>query len=459
MRPGNTASHSPTTRHTDSDDAPRTTAAPQGTTAPRTTAAPQGTTAPRTTAAAKAAAAARPAGDETPGDETAADPVRESMRRLPGPLQLPLTFLTGRPLAGQRPVALSPGFHLATASLSMLAGAAVSATGFVLGSWFLLLLLPGWAMTLHGQRNLRMMIYHQCSHRNMFGHRRLDTAIGNVISALLVIQNFERYSREHVADHHAVHHMTLRDPTVQAFLISLDLHPGMTRRRMWRRVLLKAVSPRFHLAFAISRVRSFWHNGAAAEKAVAVALYGGGGVAAVLLGAWPAVLVVWFVPVGVLYQISNTLRLCVKHTFPAPGTTVRRGREYFGSLTNAIFIGEAAPAPGLPAATAALRWLRWSGRMALVHFPTRYLVLTGDTVVHDYHHRYPASRQWHDYIFARQQDLVDGHRNWPAYTAEWGLVAAINRVFDSLSAADPEEFDVARIRSVSKRELFAAFDD
>ncbi|MEV6979316.1 fatty acid desaturase [Kitasatospora sp. NPDC093806] len=452
MSSGNIASHSPTTRDADADAAPRTTdAAPRTGTEPSssksTDAAPRPSSAPSTSSAPGA------------GADAAADPVRESMRRLPGPLQLPLTFLTGRPLAGQRPVALSPGFHLATASLSVLAGAAVSATGFVLGAWFLLLLLPGWAMTLHGQRNLRMMVYHQCSHRNMFGRRRLDTVIGHAISALLVIQNFERYSREHVADHHAVHHMTLRDPTVQAFLISLDLHPGMTRRRMWRRVLLKCLSPRFHLAFALSRVRSFWHNGARAEKAIAVALYGGGGAAAVALGAWPAVLVVWFVPIGVLYQVSNTLRLCVKHTFPAPGTTVRRGREYFGSLTNAIFIGEPAPAPGLPAATAPLRWLRWSARMTLVHFPTRYLVLTGDTVVHDFHHRYPASRQWHDYIFARQQDLVDGHKGWPAYTAEWGLVAAINRVFDSLSAADPEEFDVARIRSVSKRELFAAFDD
>ncbi|MFD0382009.1 hypothetical protein ACFQ2B_04965 [Streptomyces stramineus] len=41
----------------------------------------------------------------------------------------------------------------------------------------------------------------------------------------------------------------------------------------------------------------------------------------------------------------------------------------------------------------------------------------------------------------------------------WGLVPAINYVFDSLAAADAEEYDVTRLRSVSKRELFAAFDD
>ncbi|MDH6135444.1 fatty acid desaturase [Kitasatospora sp. MAA4] len=381
------------------------------------------------------------------------------MRALPNAVQPALTFLTGRPLQGQRPVNLSPGFHLATAWLSLLTGVVLSCTGFTLGGPYLLLLLPGWAMTLHGQRNLRMMVYHQCSHRNMYGRRRLDAMIGYSISGLLVIQNFERYSKEHVADHHAVHHMTLRDPTVQAFLISLDLHPGMTRRHMWTRVLLKLVSPRFHLAFAVSRIRSFSHNSAPTEKAIALVLYGGGALAAGWSGLYPVVLVAWFLPLVYFYQVSNTLRLCVKHTFPAPDTTVRRGKEYFASLTNAIFIGEQAPAPGLPLLRAAAAWLRWGLRMALVHFPCRYLVLTGDTVVHDYHHRYPASRQWHNYIFARQDDLVDGHRGWPSYTAEWGLKAAVDRVFDSLSIADAEEFDVARITSVSRRELFAAFDD
>ncbi|NKI40119.1 fatty acid desaturase [Streptomyces physcomitrii] len=385
--------------------------------------------------------------------------VRESLRVLPGFLQMPLTLMTGKALAGQRALPMSPGFHLGAAWTSMLAGLAISTTGYALGAWYLLLLLPGWAMTLHGMRNLRMMIFHQCSHRNMYARRGLDTAIGYSVSSLLVIQNFARYSKEHVSDHHAVHHMTLRDPTVQAFLISLDLHPGMTRGQMWRRVLGKMSSPRFHLAFAIARVRSFAQKSAPAEKATALVLYGGTALAASLLGLWPALLLVWFVPLVPLYQMSNTLRLCVKHTFPAPDTTVRRGKEYFAGLTNAIFLGERAPDPALPLPRRALAWLRWSARMACLHFPSRYLVLTGDTVVHDYHHRYPASRQWHNYLFVRQQDLESGHRGWPAYTAEWGLVAAVNRVFDSLSIADPEEFDVHQITSVSKRELFAAFDD
>jgi fatty acid desaturase len=390
----------------------------------------------------------------------APDPVRESMGRVPRVLQYPLTLLTGRPLAGQAPLRWwTPAFHLFAALASMLTGVAVSATGWALAGSWLLLLLPGWAMTLHGMRNLRMMVYHQCSHRNMFRRRKLDTAIGRATSSLLIVQHFARYSEEHVGDHHAAHHMTLRDPTVQAFLISLDLHPGMTRRQMWRRTLGKLLSPVFHATFAVARARSFWHGSSRTERLTASVLYGGSAVACLLTGTWAALLVVWFVPLVPLFQLSNTLRLCVKHTFPHPAQTERRGKAYFGSLTNAIFIGEAAPAPGSAPLRATAAWLRWTARMLFVHLPSRYLVLTGDTVVHDFHHRRPAAREWADYLFARQADADRGSAGWPPYHHAWGLVPAINLVFDSLSAADPAEFDVRRIRDVSRRELFAAFDD
>lgn len=403
--------------------------------------------------------AAIESGFRTEGIADYSDP-RETMRALPRFLQYPLTIFTGKPIAGQGPLSWwTPGFHLTTAGLSMLLGLAISCTGMSLAGPWLLLVLPGWAITLHGMRNLRMMIYHQCSHRNMYRKRRLDAAIGRATSSLLIIQNFARYSREHVSDHHAAHHMTLRDPTVQAFLVSLDLHPGMERRQMWRRVLGKIFSPWFHLNFAVARARSFWHASDTSEKVTSVGLYGVAVAATVATGTWPMLIVGWLVPLFPLFQVSNTLRLCVKHTFPAADVTERRGKQYFGSLTNAIFIGEAAPSPALPPVRRVTAWCRWTARMLFVHAPARYLVLTGDTVVHDFHHRYPSTPKWANYIFERQADADKGSPGWPEYHHAWGLVAAINLVFDSLSVADPEEYNVARLREVSKRELFAAFDD
>ncbi|MFI1362143.1 stearoyl-CoA 9-desaturase [Streptomyces griseochromogenes] len=394
-------------------------------------------------------------------DRTDATDPRESMRALPRFLQYPLTVFTGKPLVGQRAFRWwTPGYHLFQAVLAPVLGVALGMAAWTLSGPWLLLLLPGWAITLHGMRNLRMLIFHQCSHRNMFRRRRLDTVIGGAIASLLIVQHFQRYSQEHVSDHHAVHHMTLRDPTVQAFLLTLDVHPGMTRAQMYRRVVRKLCSPLFHAEFAWGRMRSFWHGSMPGEKITALALYGGTLTLTVATGTWPAFLVIWCVPLFPLFQVSNVLRLCCKHTFPAPDVKVRRGKEYFGSLTNAVFLGEAAPSADLPGPVRAKAWTRWLLRMTFVHAPIRFCVITADTPTHDYHHRYPSKKEWANYLFTRQHDLEDGSPGgWPPYTSCWGLGNAIGAVFDSLSAADPEEFDVRRIREVSKRELFAAFDD
>jgi hypothetical protein len=303
------------------------------------------------------------------------DDPRISMRVLPRALQMPLTFFTGRAYSGQREWRLSATAHLLAAFISMAGGIELGASALGMGGWWLVTVPISWAVTLHGMRNLRMMIYHQCAHRNMWGARDADNLLGKLCASLLLVQNFERYSREHVSDHHARHHMTLRDPTVQAFLVALDLHPGMSTRSMWRRVLSKLVSPVFHARFAVARIRSFLHDADATEKALAAGLYSFAAVAAAFTGGWTTILVTWFIP---LFQMSNTLRLCVKHTFPNATDTRRSGKDYFASLTNAIFLGEVAPGPGTPRLM--LAWARWTVRMLAVHFPARYLGACGTPI-------------------------------------------------------------------------------
>ncbi|MGO4754707.1 stearoyl-CoA 9-desaturase, partial [Streptomyces sp. 2MCAF27] len=211
--------------------------------------------------------------------------------------------------------------------------------------------------------------------------------------------------------------------------------------------------------FLWSRVRSYVSGASTVERWAFATALAAVAIAASGLHAWTFVLITWVLPLTLFYQVSNVLRLCVKHTFPAPDRVDRRGKEYFASLTGAIFLGEQAPAPGLRGLPFLRAWTRWWARMLLVHFPARYLVLTGDTVCHDYHHRRPMSRGWAEYIFERAADERSGHRGWPPYHEVWGLVPAINTVFDSLSAADPAEFDVTRLAEVSTRKLYAAFDD
>jgi fatty acid desaturase len=390
------------------------------------------------------------------------DSVRTSMTRLPRMFQLPLTMLTGKPYKGQRRVVFTPTAHLLTAATSMVLGMVVSGVALGIDGWGLLLLVPGWAMTLHGMRNLRMMVFHQCAHRNMWAKRGPDAVLGRIVAGLLLVQHFERYRTEHVADHHARHHMTLHDPTVQAFLVSLELAPGMARGAMWRRMLGKLVSPRFHARSFVYRLRSYFHDVSPQERAITLICLASVAVAASLTdGGWLFVVVAWLVPLTVPYQVVNTLRLCVKHTFPPRNLTdeQRRGREYFAGLTNAIFIGEAAPEPGRTGGRQVFAWVKWVVRMLFIHFPSRYLVLTGDTVVHDFHHREPMTRDWANYIFAREQNATSPRPGQPAYRHVWGLIPAIDAVFASLSAADPGEFSRERLAEVNHRELFAAFDD
>ncbi|HTQ17429.1 fatty acid desaturase [Mycobacterium sp.] len=395
--------------------------------------------------------------EQTLDHDAAPVDVRESMRRLPSALQLPLTYLTGKPYTGQRGPKPTPTFHLATALGSVAAGLSCSAAAW--SDPNLLLLVMGWAMTLHGMRNLRMLIFHQAAHRNMWAKPHADRLLGRIIAAVLVVQSFQRYSKEHISDHHAARHMTLHDPTVQAMLVTLALRPGMTRQQMWRRIIALLCSPVFHARFAWARIRSYVHGATLTERRVALLGYLLLAALLTVLHGWMFFFVAWALPLFFFFQISNVLRLCVEHTFPEKDVEVRRGRAYMAGLSNAIFLGEPVPGDDLTGACRVYAWVRWTLRMALIHFPSRYLVLTGDTVVHDYHHRFPMSREWADYLFARQRDLEAGHPGWTPYREVWGLIPAINLVLDSLASANADEFDLERLAQISDRELFAAFDD
>lgn len=387
----------------------------------------------------------------------ATDP-RESMRVLPSALQGMLTLLTGKPLQGQKPWSVTPLNHLITAILSILVGIVCSTVALTYGYLWLLLLIPGWMITLHGIRDLRMKIFHQCSHDNMFGHKGIDGFIGEIISTFLLIQDFQDYRYEHVIEHHSVHHMTLRDPTVKAMLITFGFRPGMTREQLRTQLLKGIFSPVFHLRFFVSRIFSLLLPESPRRRVISIGIWITLVALVVITHSWIPFLVAWFLPLTLFFQVTNTLRLCVKHVFPQPGEK-RQGKAYFSGLTYGVFVGERTPESGLPPFQHFRAWFGWWARLIFIHFPVRYLVLTADTVCHDYHHRHPKSKNWANYIFARQEDVEAGHPGWPPYQEVWSYAGAINLVFDSLRFADPNDFDVSKIEATKAHELFSAFDD
>jgi len=357
------------------------------------------------------------------------------------PVQKALTLLTGAPLSVEdcpRETALR---QTVTASLSLVVGVLLSIVACLAGGGWLLLLLPIWVITLHGMRKLRAVIMHQAAHRNLFRRPKLDHAVGEFISILLLSEEFEGYRRSHMADHHGEAHQTLSDPTVAFLFDELGLRTGMAPAEMWRRLLITLFSPSYHGRFATSRLRAHFTGTSIAHR-LAVLAYIFALVAGLVFGGAKIIVLAWLIPLGPLTQCALAVRLASEHLFVSP-MPKRRGKHTLGMFTCAIFAGEAAPVgkQGLPGA---LAWAAWASRMLLWHLPMRLIVLPGDGPCHDLHHQEPGSKDWPNYIARRAVAAREADPTRAEYIEVWGLLNAIDRCFRSLSDARPEDFPYAQ---------------
>lgn len=339
---------------------------------------------------------------------------RETMRTLPGFLQPALTWLTGKPLVDQRPWNLKPMHHLWGSLLPIAAGLTLGAVVLNNG-WWMLLLPVSWLLTTHGIRKLRVMIVHQCSHKNFLRNKLVDSVVGTVIAMSLVTQEYREYQDEHVGDHHSSNHMTMQDQTVQFLVLVLGMRVDMSRRQQWLRMLAGIFGPNYQAKATYARISSHFRNTPVWYRVLLIAFLSAQASAVTLLGLWPAFLVLWVFPLIVLFNAAATLRLSSRHIFPTEENPPK-GRATLAAYTHGVFFGEPTPERDRPAARRALAWGRWWLRMLFVHLPARLFVFVGDGPCHDYHHRFPRSQDWPNYIFARQRDVVAGHPGWPPYT-------------------------------------------
>lgn len=164
--------------------------------------------------------------------------VREKLAQLgvslPKPgytlLQAFFTWLTGKPYRGQQPLFKhTPISQLATATLSLLGG--ITTSWIIVNSppYFWLLLPISWLFTVGGARKLQTSICHQCIHFNFSGNKTTDQALAEIISTILVIQDFSSYRHDHIEVHHSKKLATLDDPDVK-FLLQLGFYPGLTEK-------------------------------------------------------------------------------------------------------------------------------------------------------------------------------------------------------------------------------------
>lgn len=360
--------------------------------------------------------------------------VRESMRVLPNFLQPLLTWLTGKPLRGSQPVwKLNPHWFLAAALLELVAGVSLSIILIHSSPIFWPLLLISWMNTVGGGRFLMVTIIHHCVHYNFSNSKAVSLWLTEVLSAVLLIQDFEGYRRDHVTIHHGKMMATLDDPDM-VFLLILGFRPGMKREDLWKRLIKTLPSPRFHYLFLRARLAANFKTSGRYRIAMSIAIQG---VVLAIVAAthtWIYWFVAWIFPLTFLYHISALLQFTSEHRWLRVRHSDEPARLALARLTLGRFMGEPVPSDCLPVIRRCSAWISWYMRMIFLHLPCRIFVIAGDLPQHDWHHRHIRSKDWTFAAYARQRDLEANCPGWPeTYTEVWGLLPAIDGVFRFLS--------------------------
>lgn len=372
--------------------------------------------------------------------------VRESFLRFPSWTQNFWTWLTGKALPYQKPLIRHTWYtYLGLTLVVFFAGLSVSAlaVAYKFNLWWLALL-AGWLLSLAAARTMILVIAHQCIHKQFSGNPALDRFFGELVTVLNVYQDAYTFKVEHFDSHHRESiFATFDDPPVQV-LLNLGFRPGMSKQQLWRRAFIVFLSPVFYgKGFAgrlkCNLVRGSWRRlgffaWAGLWLSLPFWLPNGGQV----------LLLAFVVPIILLSQLSALLDKLGEHawlTAPDPS----HGRKYYHvAATWPRFCGCRVPASSLSLGRKLVAWPSWLLSMLFYHLPSRLLVVVGDLPNHDYHHRYPATPDWMVAAYARQRDIDVGGHQQPPYKEVWGMVPAIDCMFEALSTAPQMSLAAAR---------------
>lgn len=370
------------------------------------------------------------------------DPRESIYQDLPNWLQPILTHIIAKPYAGEPPRQRTGKQQLVAALGSVSVGLTASTLGVSMtpltGTLMLPALFLGWFLILHGNHKLHLTLRHSCAHKAVFDRIWLNDAVGEFISILTLTMDYGAYKKRHVDTHHTFYGLLQPGDGTHDFLIyGLGLKPGASSQELRRQVWRTLLSPEFHLRQLLIRLKGCFCSPSRRHNSVALLVWGLVLSLVAATHSWLGFLVAWVIPMTVPFQLLLALRLLVEHRWPDPALgSDRRSRHVLGSMTTAIFFAD--PTPQFASTATRLErlwgWGQWWFRFLTYHLPARALILPGDSPCHDYHHRHPASKNWPNAIYARQQDLDAGCPGWPEpYLESWGFLTAMDEVLKSLS--------------------------
>ncbi len=369
--------------------------------------------------------------------------VRESMTVLPACLQPLLTYITGKPLADERPSfapAPMPNFVMSLAALlGLMAGnlyllAQASIFGF--------LILPlTWVICTGLLRKMQVVFGHHSVHRTFIpSNPAANELMLNILVTIPLAQNSEEYRHDHFGHHSRALFTTLKDADA-AFLHTLGFAPGASKAALWHTLFKVLVLPRLHWLFLLARMRSNFITRPPLWRLLAAAWLGFLTVGLCLLTAWWHVALVVWLPFFIFYHISALLQFLTEHAWmisrDAPESTEAYAERCWGR-----FLGAPCPPRADGARLQLLPWIQWWAGMILVHAPMRLGCLVGDLPAHDWHHLCGFLRQapalWPTAIFARQSAIDGGNSMGMERRELWGMHSMLEHVFSALEATAPD---------------------
>lgn len=376
-------------------------------------------------------------GDDLPFSRVPLPPREAMAARLPGWIQPFLTWLTARPAPGEAMPQRSPLGFVWGALAWIAAGVALTVLPFIPESvpaeaWALVPL--GLLFTCCGLGLFQVVIFHHCSHGTVFRTRARNNQVGRLISAFLLFKRYDDYQREHMV-HHSANKLLTEEDEFADFVFGLcGLEPGLSKRELWRRVLVAIVSPAFHWRFLSRRIQKSLFTGDAGHDWPGRVFWAGLIALTLATGTFGLFLLAWVLPVTILLQVATIGRILVEHSFPPAEIIHGRGRELICQASVGVFPGATPPETG----AGLVAWAGWWTEMLTWQLFVRLFVMVGDAPCHDFHHRKPATKKWTSYIHARQLDLEQGTGCTLGYLECWGLVRAVDRALASLADTAPE---------------------
>jgi hypothetical protein len=343
---------------------------------------------------------------------------RETMRSLPGFTQPFLTWLTGVPLDGERPLLRWTPARAGLLGLTQMAiGIAIGALALSsFAPWSIPLLVLSWLTTAGGMRRLDVVIVHQTLHRMVTKSARGDRIVGELVTTLLWRVPYDDNRKEHLI-HHA-YPCSMKDVDTR-YLIAIGMKPRMRRGDFHRYLISTLLSPKHHWGFFSSRIRANFTIKHQPRYRLAMSLvFLAITVAFVTLtGLWLEWLLLWVLPVSFFFQNATFLYTMTEHRWWLYEHAEKLTKQQRDMLTFGRVVGDPAPeTSGVGVVGRAAAWSKWWLRAFLIHAPYRMFVLVGDTVQHDLHHVRPAC-DWAGSAYERHGDIAEGSRR---YTEVWG---------------------------------------